>query len=195
MYVTDLFWITLYMANIKKSCNRLQLYFTLLTILSVTRRHCCPTFNDKRRVLMYDMHLSFLKLGIYGVAIAHPQNCFCPSVLLSEYLTDHVAIGVLYVRFVFSIRLLYTGLPGCAIDSLCRVQCRKLATCLLYVRSPFVNLVLNNSWYVSFTWRKRILFVVLLLLYVFTYILYININLRTLGMWSSPSRDVLFSTS
>ena len=129
----------------QKSCNRLQLYFTLLTILSVTRRHCCPTFNDKRRVLMYDMHLSFLKLGIYGVAIAHPQNCFCPSVLLSEYLTDHVAIRVLYVRFVFSIRLLYMGLPGCAIGSLCRVQCRKLATCLLYVRSPFVNFVLKQQ--------------------------------------------------
>ena len=69
--------------------------------------------------------------------------------LLLEYWMEHVTIGCLYVKFVFSTRVLRGGSPGFATDCPSGVWCCRSTTCLLYVGPLFGNLVLNNSCSVS----------------------------------------------
>ena len=52
----------------------------------------------------------------------------------SEYWNEHVAIKLLYTKFVFSDKVFYRGVPGFATDCPCGVCWRGLTTFLLFVR-------------------------------------------------------------
>ena len=70
-----------------------------------------------------------------------------------EHWIEPVNMELLYVKFIFSTRIFYRRIPWwiryCDFDF--DVCCRGLNTCLLYVISPFGNLVLNDSLSKSLT--------------------------------------------
>ena len=59
---------------------------------------------------------SFLKLDTCFVflfhAIAHPLGMFLPLHLLLRYWIQYATVGCLYIKFVFSTRSFYRGVPG-----------------------------------------------------------------------------------
>ena len=57
--------------------------------------------------------------------------------LLSEYLIHHSTIGLLYVTSIYSTRIFCRGVSGFATDCACRVWCRVLTSCLLFVGPLF----------------------------------------------------------
>ena len=77
-------------------------------------------------------------------------------------------IVLLYIYFIFWTRILYRGVLGVEIDCSYGVWCRGLTSCLLYA-NPFLHLVLNNSWSVSFTRRNFCFQCFFLCLYIFTH--------------------------
>ena len=52
-----------------------------------------------------------------------PPGMILPLALLLKYWIEHVTIGLLYVKFIVSTRILYKGVPGLATDCLCGVVC------------------------------------------------------------------------
>ena len=52
-----------------------------------------------------------------------PPGMILPLALLSKYWIERVTIGLLYVKYIVSIRKLYKGVPGLATDCLCGVGC------------------------------------------------------------------------
>ena len=59
--------------------------------------------------------------------------------------------GLLCVMFTFHTKIFYRGVSSFATDYPCAVWWRGLTTCLLYVGSPFVNLIVNDNGFVSLT--------------------------------------------
>ena len=57
--------------------------------------------------------------------IGHLLEMFLP-LNFQEYWTKHVTLGLLYVKFVFSIGMFYRGVPGFATDCPCGVWGRGL---------------------------------------------------------------------
>ena len=52
-----------------------------------------------------------------------PPGMILLLALLLKYWIEHVTIGLLYVKFIVSTRILYKGVPGLATDCLCGVGC------------------------------------------------------------------------
>ena len=65
--------------------------------------------------------------------------------ILLECWIEHVYFGLLYVMFIFPVRIFYRGVSGFASDGPCDVQCCGLTTCPLFVGLLFGNLVENES--------------------------------------------------
>ena len=83
---------------------------------------------------------------------------FQPLDIRLEYWIEHVAFGLLFVMFTFPTRIFYKGVPGFATGCPFGVCCRGSTTCLLYVGPLFVNLVWNDSAFVSLTlWKTTFL--------------------------------------
>ena len=75
----------------------------------------------------------------------HKHICsrvFLPLDLFLKYWIEHVTIGLLYIKFIFSIKIFYKGVSGYATDCPCSVWCRGSTTCFLYVGSFFLNFFL-----------------------------------------------------
>ena len=118
-------------------------------------------------LLFISRDLGFPISGTFISAIRHVPGCFCPLTFLV-----HVTIGPLYATFVFSTRMFYRGVRGFVTDSSSRVWCRWLTTCPLYFGPHFRNLVLNDIWFVSLTWRiLHFHCYISVLAYEFTYVL------------------------
>ena len=83
----------------------------------------------------------------------HFPACFRPMILFLKYWIEHITIGILYVKCVFSTRIFCMGVPYFA-DCPCGVWCRGVTTCLRYVGPLLRNIVLDGSWSVNLTWRK-----------------------------------------
>ena len=114
--------------------------FSLLISLSVSHffRMILPYYWD---IIFHSypfktMDLCFLKLGIFGSAIAHLPGMFLPLNLLIEYWFEHVTMGF-HVKFIFSTMIFCRGVPGFVTDSPCGVCCHGTTTCLLYVSLLF----------------------------------------------------------
>ena len=85
-------------------------------------------------------------------------NCPPPGMVLLlvfrlEYWNEHVAIGIRYVKFVFSAMICNRWVQCFAVDCPCTVWYRGLTICLLYISPLFGNLILNKNWSVSSTQR------------------------------------------
>ena len=72
--------------------------------------------------------------------------------ILSEYRTQHGAIGPFYVTSSYSTWIFCRGVSGFATDRPCDVWCRGLTTCLLHVGPAFGNLFLSTNWAVGLTY-------------------------------------------
>ena len=96
------------------------------------------------RILTTD--LWFLKLDLFGHAIAHLSRCFHRNLLL-KYWIEHVIIGSICVKFASSPGIAYTGFQT---DCPLRVCSRGLTTCLFYLSRRFENTNLNNICSVYF---------------------------------------------
>ena len=83
-----------------------------------------------------------------------PPGMFLPLDLLLKYWTEHVIIGILYVKSIVSTRIYYKGVTGLATDNPCGVWCCRLTTCLLYVdplfETSFKRQLLCNNFFSSF---------------------------------------------
>ena len=110
------------------------------------------------------------KLSGHQYIIAPPWM-FLPLDLIFDYWIEHVTFGLVCVRFIFSTRIYYRGVPDLATDCPCGVWCHGFITgsCMLvhvleiYSCSGFVNL---TKWRTTFP-----LFLIRFVYYVFTYIL------------------------
>ena len=111
----------------------------------------------------------FLTLGNFGSEITHFPGCFYlwPSFRKLDW-TRHIAHDI-NIKFIFSTRILYRGVPGFAIYCLRGVRCCGLKTCLLYVcyllEIQFYTIFGLKVWYNG----KRIFFIAFI--YVFPTVL------------------------
>ena len=87
----------------------------------------------------FQLHIQIFWNLVIWFCNSSPPGKILPLDLLIEYWTEHVTIGPLYLKFVFSTRIFYRGVPGIAKDCPCGVWCHGLATCLLYVGPRFLK--------------------------------------------------------
>ena len=117
-----------------------RIYLTSFCIFNAFRQLCIMM------IIYWSQVLGILRFWILVLQLLTTRGVSALDLLL-EYWIEHVTIGLLYVIFVSSTRIFYRWVPGFATYCPCRVLCRGLSTCLLYVGPHFGNLVLN-SWFV-----------------------------------------------
>ena len=111
------------------------------------------SFHRDKFEFYQDIHVHGPYSAIYPLKIFHPMD------FLSEYWIEHVTVGLLHIKFVFSMRVFYREVPCPA----------SVYPCGPTPCSLFGNIVLNNSRSASLT--QRFLLFCILLIHVFTYIL------------------------
>ena len=83
--------------------------------------------------------------GISGSAIVHLHLLILHLSFLFEYWFEYITLDVFYVKVVFSLKLLYSWVPGFATACPCDVWYRGLTPCLLYVCISFFGNQINSS--------------------------------------------------
>ena len=122
------FWVCALRCWMSLSCFFTNIFYQCLILswwlpaLLACYAHCYPIWTTD---------LGFLELGNFDSAIAYLPGCFIPLDNILEYCVEHVTIGLLYVKFIFSTRILYRGILGFATVCSCGVWHRGLTTCLL----------------------------------------------------------------
>ena len=81
--------------------------------------------------------------------------------------TEHLTMGLLHVKFLFSTRISYRGVLYFATDCPCSVWCLGLTTCLLVVNSFTGKLVLKSSWSLNLTKKNNISHYICFCLYIY----------------------------
>ena len=111
----------------------------------------------------YKYHVTLCIGQLHPITVSRTVLFWC------EYWIGHVTFGLLYFVLRVSIRIFNSGVPGFVTDCPWGVWCNGLTTFLLYVGPLFINLVWNDTRFVSLIlWRTA--FSLFLIIYTYIYI-------------------------